>query len=279
MHTIDVDDWEKFEHELNKARQSEISSGRNAEFLYRGLSDSSWQLTTTLERRGRERMPYSAYYYHISAVKPQVESFTGIKWSVRDFPKVDQALRENDGPSFSQFPEPEEYSYMVHLRHHGFPSPLLDWTRSEFIAAYFAFRPDATPAEGKVAIYLFSDQPEFHKSTHEGQPQIHRTGPYVTTHRRHFLQQSDYTMSVGFDSQWYFAKHEEVFARSDPHQNFLWKFTIPWTERLKVLKLLDTYNLNAFSLFDSEETLMETMALRELDFHPVGTRFARNWQR
>jgi hypothetical protein len=33
-----------------------------------------------------------------------------------------------------------------------------------------------------------------------------------------------------------------------------------------VLKTLDTYNLNAFSLFDSEESLMETMALRTLQF-------------
>jgi hypothetical protein len=57
-----------------------------------------------------------------------------------------------------------------------------------------------------------------------------------------------------------------VFARNASGQNLLWKFNIPWTERLKVLKLLDDYNLNAFSLFDSEEALTETMALRELEF-------------
>ncbi len=34
----------------------------------------------------------------------------------------------------------------------------------------------------------------------------------------------------------------------------------------KVQKMLDSYNLNAFSLFGSEESLMETMALRELHF-------------
>jgi hypothetical protein len=41
------------------------------------------------------------------------------------------------------------------------------------------------------------------------------------------------------------------------------KFTIPAAERPKVLRLLDAYNLNAFSLFGSEESMMETLAIRE----------------
>jgi hypothetical protein len=63
--------------------------------------------------------------------------------------------------------------------------------------------------------------------------------------------------------------HESMVDLSESHQDRLWKFNIPWTERLKVLRILDTYNLNAFSLFDSEESLMETMALRTLEF-PLG---------
>jgi hypothetical protein len=66
--------------------------------------------------------------------------------------------------------------------------------------------------------------------------------------------------------RWQFANHEDVFARNDPDQDVLWKFNIPWTQRLKVLRLLDSYNLNAFSLFDSEETLIETLAIQELEF-------------
>jgi hypothetical protein len=65
---------------------------------------------------------------------------------------------------------------------------------------------------------------------------------------------------------WSYAPHEGVFSRNDPNQDVLLKFTIPATERIKVLTALDSYNLNAFSLFDSEEALMETMALRHIDF-------------
>jgi|SRR5712664_266421 len=95
---------------------------------------------------------------------------------------------------------------------------------------------------------------------------IIRFGPYVRSHRRHFLQQSDYSICVFFDDLWHFAPHKDVFGLDDPHQDLLIKINIPTTERLKVLKLLDDHNLNAFSLIGSDESLMETMAVRVLDF-------------
>lgn len=48
-------------------------------------------------------------------------------------------------------------------------------------------------------------------------------------------------------------------------QDFLFKYDIPSSERIEVLRRLDEYNLNAFSLFDTEETLLETMWFREHD--------------
>jgi hypothetical protein len=84
------------------------------------------------------------------------------------------------------------------------------------------------------------------------------------SHRRHFRQQSDYTFCASFDSySWHFHSHEGVFANRRPEQDYLWRFDIPATEWIGVLQLLNEYNLNAFSLFDSEETLLETMWFRE----------------
>jgi hypothetical protein len=98
-------------------------------------------------------------------------------------------------------------------------------------------------------------------------PQIHSFGPTVRTHRRHFLQQAEYTICMSYQAnEWRFAPHQEVIQASDGHQDVLWKINIPSTERLKVLQLLDDYNLNAYSLFQSEESLMETIAVREIDF-------------
>lgn len=69
-----------------------------------------------------------------------------------------------------------------------------------------------------------------------------------------------------FHDEWHFDKHEDVFARPTPDQDVLWRFNVPGTERTKVLRLLESHNLNAFSLFGSEESLMETLALRELEW-------------
>lgn len=65
--------------------------------------------------------------------------------------------------------------------------------------------------------------------------------------------------------RWHFANHERVFDRKNTNQNVLWKFNLPFTERMRVLALLDAHNLNARSLFESEESIMETLKFRIFD--------------
>jgi hypothetical protein len=55
-----------------------------------------------------------------------------------------------------------------------------------------------------------------------------------------------------------------VFDSGHLQQGICRKFTIPASERRKVLEQLDEFNVNAFSLFGSEESLMETLTVREL---------------
>lgn len=154
----------------------------------------------------------------------------------------------------------------MHLRQHAFPSPLLDWTYSPYIAAHFAFAAARKPVAGRAAIYVLSERPKGWKSDHSSKAQIRVIGKYVRAHRKHFLQQSNYTMCVDFGPEWRFAEHETVLSEKNPDQDLLWKFSIPYSERLKVLTLLDTFNLNEFSLFKTPESLMQTIALRVMDF-------------
>ena len=267
--TINLVTWEEFEEKLKELRKGRgpHSSG----LLFRGQGNFCWPLKTTLERSPVEReKSFQDYYESIYRAKPAIESYTEKSWDIPDPNEVGDLTARVE--PFGRFtPEHDKtwgrvFSYMVYLRHHGFPSPFLDWTLSPYIAAFFAFR---GPVKGKkVSIYAYCEMlnARDNKVFSSDRPEI-RTLPeqYVRTHRRHFLQQCRYTICAeNKKREWRFAPHEDVFARCDPNADVLQKFNIPVTERLKVLRLLDEYNLNAFSLFGSEESLMETMALREL---------------
>jgi FRG domain len=69
-------------------------------------------------------------------------------------------------------------TYMTHLRHNGFPSPLLDWSKSPHIGAYFAFshaRPDVN-----VALYCYRERPNRFKVVGIKEPIIVSIGPNTT---------------------------------------------------------------------------------------------------
>ena len=114
-----------------------------------------------------------------------------------------------------------------------------------------------------MAVFIFSEIPN--KMSGNGIPAVLRYGPYVRTHRRHFLQQSEYTLCLVFDDEWRFEQYDTVFDGRH-QQGICRKFTIPAAERGKVLKGLDEYNVSALSLLGSEESMMETLATREFCF-------------
>lgn len=237
--------------------------------LFRGHADSRWALTTTLERRGYDRMEIAKYYRMIGRAQPQIESITGARFECPTYPEILKLVESYDafslGLSGGRFPG---YSFLIHLRHHGFPSPLLDWTRSPYVAAFFAF---AAQAKGAKRRSIYAWVPGRFRILGTNTPELKRLGPYVTTHRRHVLQQGDYTVCPTFttaEMKWRFTPHEEtIVSDKGSPPNRLWKFNIPSRERLKVLGQLDEMNLNAYSLFGSEESLMDTMTLREMELH------------
>jgi hypothetical protein len=264
MEIKDLPNWQAFEHELDELRAQ--LKYLNTSLLFRGQADSDWPLSTTLERAGCDGLQFDTYYRLVtSAVRPAVETFTGVVWDIPEYDTNLESAFLNDPEllSFRRFPGVPLYRYMVYLRHHGLPSPLLDWTRSPHVSAFFAFR-DQTTMSQKRAIYAYCEMPMVHKGGPVGEATIVPIGPYVRSHPRHFRQQSDYTICGNFDQLlgWCFHPHGSVFGNR-PGQDFLWKFTLPSTERIPVLRMLNDYNLNAFSLFDSEESLLETAWFRE----------------
>jgi hypothetical protein len=264
MDAKDLPNWVAFEDELQTLRNRFEKPGPR--LLFRGQNDSELGLTTTLERVGCDGMSFSQYYRLVSIrIRSAIETFTGTIWDVEDFVSVVESFqKDRELLSLRKFPTVAFYRYLVYLRHHGFPSPLLDWTYSPYVAAFFAFRDEPKSKPRQRSIHVYFEMPRGHKGGAVGEPTIHQIGPYVRSHPRHFRQQSDYTFCGVFDSDqgWCFHPHEPVYGGRG-EQDFVWKFNLPSTERIGLLRLLNDYNLNAFSLFDSEEALLETMWFRE----------------
>ncbi len=260
--------WEDFLEAVERI-QSAYPDPDPDPLLFRGQSDAKWSLATTLERWAPHSTRIVDYYQTIGVIKFEIETFTERTWNIPDWNAIRQLFNDYDTASreltFGSIPA---YEYITHLRHHGFPSPLLDWTRSPFIAAFFAFS-DCMP-NTEVSIYVYNERPNRVKGSSSNAPTITTFGPNVRTHKRHFFQQSQYSICSHYhDDHWYFEEHDTVFRRHNDHQDLLWKFSLPSSERVKVMGLLDTYNLNAFSLFGSEESLMRMLAERATRNSPI----------
>jgi hypothetical protein len=255
-----VEAWEDCEAELRAIMQANEKSIIGVWF--RGQANAEWPLESTLERKVGDQYALSDYYELIHSIKPAVETFTNSSWDLPDDKEIAKWATTYDERAGS-WRSVLAYDYLAHLRHNGFPSPLLDWSRSPYVAAFFAF---SKPVNEDVAIYAYAGMPENSKIGSSNAPRIDFLGPLVKTHKRHFRQQSAYTICTQYENgSWYVVKHQSVFDLKMPKQDLLWKITIPASERMKVLSALSLVNINAFSLFDTEETLMEMLAFEHLE--------------
>jgi len=219
---VPLQSWEAFEKRV--AEFEDPTRKLWDETWFRGQSNAEWPLHTTLERRSTKITAVSAYLNIISEIKPAIETFTGSTFDMPKRVEIEEICREYDR---FEWVLRESATYLAHLRHGGFPSPLLDWTSSPYVAAYFAF--SRARHTGDVAIYAYRESDSGFKVEGSNAPQIISIGPIIKTHKRHFRQQSRYTVCVRYDGhQWYFEPHDSVFGIKDHlRQDLLWKMTIP----------------------------------------------------
>jgi len=259
---ITLKSWEDFEQALTEIseetkilREKPRKLGSVSDPLFRGVSNSGYHLESTLDRI-QKGMSVSDYDRIIKIVRKHVETCTGKKWELSENIFFESGL------------ESREYEFMVYLRHNGFPSPLIDWSKSPYIAALFAFRGISSETKQKeyVSIFVYREYCGMGKEWCGQAPRIHAIGPTIATDRKHYLQQCEYSFCIKQEEKdkWVFANHEDIPFDKNPAQNDLRKYKIPVSEQQKVLRKLDSMNITAYSLFGSEPSLMETLALREI---------------
>ena len=231
--------------------KADLPCGEKA--VFRGQGDEGFKLETTLERSGIKSIPFRAYYewldYHIPEINAIAYRF-GRRMTVSSprlpFDFCSAALIDE----WHHVPNPELLAY---LRHHGFPSPLLDVTRSEFIALYFSCCDANEETNGKV--FVFDGNFDLGNAYTAGKPCIDLLGPYFETDPRHLRQQSTYLASVRYSKEWFF----EEFGRSlnAMEVKHMCEIVIQGDKKRKFLDQLARMNITAYTLFGDEDGLIK----------------------
>jgi len=267
MQIKELQSWDDFENEIQQLMQycDEFKSELKYPdiLVFRGQRNSAWHLETTLERETqKETYSMRRYFEIIKKAITKLPRPTTFSWEILDRPEYSNWFDNRNFLWLNGL-----LDYMVYLRHHGFPSPLLDWTKSPEVAAYFAFN-DVNSSVESVTIFAFLEHTAGVKGEWLVEPNISRVRPDFPLETRHTRQQSTYTYcSTETEEDIYYSNHEKVFTgnrRNKFPQDVLWKFIIPSNEKEKVLQKLEIEHINTSLLFDSQDVHEEPRFFRDL---------------
>ncbi len=245
----------------------ECHSEMSNKLLFRGHGNSNWKVDTTMERNLKTPISMLDYYKFAYRAQFKLGEYIHPCWKICTVEEFTEWLENNIGKSSFYYVDLPSYEYLAYLRHHTFPSPLLDWTSSLYVALYFAFSECIPESKKCVSIYCYLECPYKYKSRSPAKPVIHKFGPYAKIHTRHVKQQSQYSICVQYDTSQesiMFSNHEKVFEANRTDQDLLWKFNLPSSLRHEVLIYLQEMNINSYTLFGSEDSLVNSIATNEI---------------
>jgi hypothetical protein len=227
--------------EENTVRSSNLGETLKG-LWFRGQSNAKWDLFTTLERHTKQKMGVTTYNSVVVTIGSLITSLTP------DLPVFEKNVIVSTPESihYRTFPNIE---LAVYLRHHGFPSPLLDWSESPYVAAFFAF--NNIPKDSSHVSIIVLEHPRV-KNGELGFG-LHEVGRYIAGGKRHSYQQARYTWcSKVEDGICFFDSHH------NQHKKLLTKIVLPVSDAKEALADLSLMNINEYSMLGTTDALIKS---------------------
>jgi hypothetical protein len=225
-----------------------VSSLKSCRYLFRGQNEP-WRLRTSFHRRGRadlgrflnEDLP--ALYKHLSARTKHV---------------FDLKNPDENGAFFNL------------IQHHGYPTPLLDWTYSPYVAAFFAYRgisnqeAAAAGVNAKVRIHVF-DQERWRADLIQilfvVAPRLHLSiGEFIAIENERMIPQQAASTVTNVDDIETYIRNAEANGKT-----YLWAIDLPVGDRRQVVRDLSYMGITAGSLFPGLDGACEELTERNFE--------------
>jgi len=229
--------WNEFKDFVNRFE------GRGR--LFRG-QNCAWRLRTSFHRMGRYNL---------------------LRYGLEDLQALHRVLSARTKHFFNLNNNQELWAFLNLAQHHGYPTPLLDWSYSPYVAAFFSFRgvdgKNIVNSDNKVRIFIFD-----HERWRSAFPQIEVFAarfPHVSLvdtvaleNERYVPQQSASVHTTVDDIEKYMAL-KSAEANQPP---YLTAIDLSWSERETVLRDLQYMGITAGSMFPGLDGACEELKER-----------------